>query len=61
MRNLVIGFMSKFKKWIINITILIVVTIVMLLLAEIALRWLDGFRTSTLELRQDVNQTQPVE
>ena len=53
--------MGKFKKWIINITILIVVTIVMLLLAEIALRWLDGFRMSTLELKQDVNQTQSVE
>ena len=53
--------MGKYKKWVINITILIVVTIIMLLLAEIALRWLDGFRMSTLELEQDVNQTQPVE
>ena len=53
--------MGKYKKWLVNITILIVVTIVMLLLAEIALRWLDGFRMSTLELRQDVNQTQPLE
>jgi hypothetical protein len=57
----VVSFVGKFKKWIINITILILVTIVMLLLAEIALRWLDGFRMSTLELRQDVNQTQSVE
>jgi hypothetical protein len=50
--------MSKAKKWAINITILVVVTVVMLLLAEVGMRWLDGYRLSTLELDQGVNQTQ---
>ncbi len=51
--------MSKTKKWTINIIIAVVVTVVMLALAEVGMRWLDGYRLSTFELKQGVNQTQP--
>lgn len=50
--------MSKVKKWIVNIVILIIATILMLAVAEVGMRWWDGYRLSTLELNQNVNQTQ---
>lgn len=48
--------MSKAKKWIINIILIVVVTAAMLLLAEAAMRWLDGYQMSHIELQQDVNR-----
>jgi hypothetical protein len=53
--------MSKIKNWAVNIFILIVITGIMLFLAEIAMRWLDGYGMSSFELKQDINQTQPAE
>jgi hypothetical protein len=44
---------SKHKKWLINLLILILVTVLMLALAEGVMRWLDGYKLSTLELDQD--------
>ena len=49
---------SKYKKWIINIIIVLIVTVVMLMLAEFAFRWIDGYRMSTLELNQDATKTE---
>jgi hypothetical protein len=53
--------MSTLKKWTVNILILIIVTVVMLILAEIGMRWMDGYGVSSFELKQDVNQTQSAE
>lgn len=47
---------KKYKKWIVNIVIVIVVTVVMLMLVEFAFRWIDGYRMSTLELKQDATK-----
>jgi len=49
---------SKLKKWLINIVILIIATIVIVTLAESAMRWLDGYQLSTFELQQDTSTTQ---
>ena len=51
----------KYQKWLINIVILIVVTVVMLAMAEGAMRWIDGYRLSTIELDQDNNALPPTE
>ena len=51
----------KYKKWLINIAILIIVTIVMLAMVEGAMRWIDGYRLSTIELDQDNNTLPPTE
>ncbi len=51
----------KYKRWLINIIILIVVTIVMLLLSEMAFRWLDGYQMSTIELNQNPDAVQPAQ
>ena len=48
---------SKYKRWLINIVIVVVVTVLMFALAEVAMRWYDGFQLSTLELQQDPNST----
>lgn len=48
--------MSTIKKWIINIIILIVAAVIMLAVAEVGMRWWDGYRLSTIELDQGVNQ-----
>ncbi|MCG3208931.1 MAG: hypothetical protein FOGNACKC_02544 [Anaerolineae bacterium] len=48
--------MSTTKKWAINIVILIVATVIMLAVAEAGMRWWDGYRLSTIELDQGVNQ-----
>jgi hypothetical protein len=45
----------------INLFILVVVTVLMLALAEVAMRWLDGYRLSDLELQQDNTRIQQVE
>ena len=44
---------SKYKRWLINILILIVVVLLMLALSEIAFRWLDGYNVTTIELNQN--------
>ncbi len=44
--------MSQPKKWVINLLILLLVTVLMLTLAETAMRWLDGYQLSTFELQQ---------
>ena len=51
----------KYKRWIINILILIVATIVMIALSEMAFRWLDGYQMSTIELNQNPDAVQPAE
>ena len=49
---------SKYKKWLINILVFIAVTILMLAVAEMAMRWLDGYQMSTIELQQNLNNVQ---
>lgn len=49
---------SKLKRWTINIVLLIIATILVIVLAESAMRWIDGYQMSTLELQQDVSTTQ---
>jgi hypothetical protein len=43
---------SKLRKWVINLLILLLVTVLMLAIAETAMRWLDGYQLSTFELQQ---------
>ena len=49
---------SKSKKWLVNIFILIIAVVLMLAVAEGAMRWLDGYELSTFELQQDLNSGQ---
>jgi hypothetical protein len=44
---------SKVKKWIINLLIALIVTVITLSAVEMAMRWIDGYQLSTLELQQD--------
>jgi hypothetical protein len=44
---------SKYKKWLINILIFIVTMVLMLAVAEIAMRWIDGYQLNTIELEQN--------
>jgi len=46
---------SKYRKWVINFLILVLAVVLMLAVAEVAMRWLDGYQLSTLELQQDPN------
>jgi hypothetical protein len=50
---------SKTKKWLVNIFILIITVVLMLAIAEVAMRWLDGYQLSTFELQQNPNAGQP--
>ena len=52
---------SKYKKWLVNIFILILATILMLVMVEATMRWLDGYQLSTFELQQDPNTSQQAE
>lgn len=52
---------KPYKKWAINIIFLVLVTMLMLALAEGAMRWLDGYELSTLELNQNPAAVQPTE
>lgn len=47
---------SKYKKWLLNLFILILATVLLLALAETAMRWIDGYQLSTLQLEQDHNR-----
>ena len=49
---------SKYKKWLVNIFILILATILMLVIVEATMRWFDGYRLSTFELQQDPTNSQ---
>ena len=44
---------SKVKKWIINLLLALIVTVITLSAVEMAMRWIDGYQLSTLELQQD--------
>jgi len=44
---------SKAKKWMINLFILIIATILILALGESLVRWIDGYQLTTLKLNQD--------
>ena len=50
---------GRYKNWATNLLILLIVTILMLALAEIALRWLDGYQFSNFRLNQDTTITTP--
>jgi len=52
---------SKHKKWLVNVFILILAAVLMLAVAEVAMRWLDGYQLSTFELQQDPNTSQQEE
>ena len=52
---------SKTKKWLVNVFILIITVALMLAVAEVAMRWLDGYQLSTFELQQDSTTGQPVD
>ncbi len=54
-------FMTKAKKWAINILILVIATVVMLIVAEAGMRWIDGYRLSTIELNQDATTIEQAE
>ena len=47
---------SKYKKWFINILIFVVVIVLMLAVAEFAMRWIDGYQLTTIELEQDTGE-----
>ena len=49
----------KYKRWVINILILVVVVLLMLALSEVAFRWLDGYDVTTLELNQNSDAVPP--
>lgn len=49
---------ARYKKWLINLLILVLVTVLMLAVAEMAMRWLDGYQMSTFELQQDSNRVE---
>ena len=46
---------AKYKKWLINIFILILALFLMLALGEGAMRWIDGYQLSNVELRQNAS------
>ena len=47
---------SKYKKWLINILILVVAIALMLAIAELAMRWIDGYQLDTIELEQNAGE-----
>lgn len=52
---------QKYKRWVINLVILVLVTLLMIALSEVAFRWIDGYQFSTIELNQDPDSIQPTE
>jgi hypothetical protein len=46
---------SKWKKWAINILIVIIVTLAMLAAAEVGMRVIDGFQLFSVDLEQGNN------
>ncbi len=49
-----------FKHWVINLVIGLIVTVLMLVIAEGVMRWLDGYTLTDAELKYDTT-TQQVE
>jgi hypothetical protein len=47
---------TKYKKWLINILIFIVAIVLMLAVAEVAMRWIDGYQLTTIELEQNAGE-----
>jgi hypothetical protein len=47
----------KYRNWLINAFILILVTILMLALGETFFRWWDGFQISNLKLEQSTDNS----
>jgi flagellar basal body-associated protein FliL len=47
---------SNYKKWLINILIFVVVIILMVAIAEITMRWIDGYQLNTIELEQNTGE-----
>jgi hypothetical protein len=47
---------SKYRKWLINIFIFIVAIILMLVIAEFAMRWIDGYQLTNIELEQSTGE-----
>jgi ABC-type Fe3+ transport system permease subunit len=45
----------RWKKWAINILIVVVVTIAMLAVAEVGMRVIDGFQLFSVDLEQGAN------
>ncbi len=43
---------SPLKNWLIGGMMIVIVTICMLLFAEVGMRWIDGFQLSNFELNQ---------
>ncbi len=52
---------AKYKSCLLNLLILLVTIGLMLVLAEIGLRWIDGYRLSTLRLDRSQATVQPLE
>ena len=50
-----------YRRWAVNLIILVAVTVLMLALAELALRWVDGYDLSNFELDQDNTTIQSTE
>ena len=47
---------AKYKKWLINILIFVVAIVLMLIVAEFAMRWIDGYQLTTIELEQNTGE-----
>ena len=47
---------SKYKKWLINILIFMVAIVLMLAVAEFAMRWIDGYQLTTIELKKNTDE-----
>jgi len=46
----------KYKKWLINILIFVVAIVLMLAVAEVAMRWIDGYQLTTIELEKNTDE-----
>jgi len=47
---------SKYKKWLINILIFVAAIVLMLAVAEVAMRWIDGYQLTTIELEKNTDE-----
>ena len=47
---------AKYKKWLINILIFVVAIVLMLAVAEVAMRWIDGYQLTTIELEKNTGE-----
>jgi hypothetical protein len=47
---------KRYKKWIINILIFVVAIVLMLAIAEVAMRWIDGYQLTSVELEQKTGE-----